>query len=168
MSANDKFIKDLNQGNIGERIVSSWLIKYKKMKFIKFNDDNLYDILMEKENGSSLTLEVKTDRWEFFNYETGNIFIETRCNDKPSGIWSSIADLYVFYFPDYGELYFITTDKLKGLLRNNQELFEIKRLSGDGGKVSGFVINRYKNKDLFKLYEIPKLKIWSKLEKNDF
>lgn len=161
MSAN-KFRSDLNQGNIGEKIVASWLMKYKNMKLIKFNDNNLYDILMEKENGSSLTLEVKTDRWEFFNYETGNIFIETRCNNKPSGVWSSIADVYCFYFPDYGELYFISTTELKDLLLNRQDLFIRKTLSGDGAKVSGFVINRYKNKDLFKLYNIPKLKIWSK------
>ena len=160
-----KFRSDLNQGNIGEKIIATWLEKYKGMKFIKFNNDNLYDILMEKPDGSTLTIECKTDRWEFFNYKTGNIFIETRCNGKSSGIWSSIADIYAFYFPDFGELYFISTKELKVLLKEKQNLFNRKTLSGDGGKVSGFTINRYDNKDLFKFYEINKLKIW---EKNEF
>jgi len=160
MDFNKKWINDLDQGNKGERVVANWLKKYKGMKIIKYNDNNQYDVLMEKENGSSLTLEVKTDRWEHFNYKTGNIFIETRCNGKPSGVWSSLADVYVFYFPDYSELYFISTTKLKDLLSTRQDLFDRKTLSGDGGKVSGFTINRYKNKDLFKFYEINKLKLW--------
>jgi hypothetical protein len=166
MNNAEKFKKDLSQGQCGEYIISKWLEKYKGYKTIKFNDNNLYDILMEKPNGSSLTIECKTDRWEFFNKETGNIFIETRCSNKPSGIWSSIADVYAFYFPDYEELYFISTSKLKDLLKNNQELFEIKTLSGDGGKVSGFVINRYKNENLFNKVHIKK-EIWKKVYKKN-
>lgn len=164
MNWNDKFTEDLKQGQLGERIVAKWLEKYKEYKFIKDNDDNLFDILMQKPDASTLTLEIKTDRYEFFKKRiTNNIFVETRCNDLPSGVWSSIADMYCFYFPDFGELYFIDNEKLKDLLKNKQELFSRKTLSGDKGKVSGFTINRYECKDLFDYYEINKLKIWNKM-----
>lgn len=166
MNYNEKFNDDLTQGKCGELIISKWLEKYKRYNLVKFNDNNLYDILLVKDDGSNITVECKTDRWEHFNWKTNNIFIETRCNNKPSGIWSSIADLYAFYFPDYGELYFIKTKNLKDLLKNNQEIFNRKTLSGDKGKVSGFTINRYEYEKLFNKYSISK-EIWKKVYKKN-
>jgi hypothetical protein len=163
-----KFREDLTQGNIGEKIVATWLEKYKDMKLIKFNNTMAYDFIMEMPTGKNISYEIKTDRWETFNKETGNIFIETRCNGKASGVWGTCADVYCFYFPDYGELYFIKTDDLRNVIATRPDILTRTTLSGDGGKVSGFLINRYKNKNIFKFYEINKLKVWSKVEKNEF
>jgi hypothetical protein len=163
MSAN-KWIKDLSQGNIGEKVVASWLSRYKDLDLIKFNDTMDYDFVMERKDGSTISFEVKTDRYEFYKgYKTGNIFIETRCNGKKSGLWGTIADMYCFYFPDFGELYFIKTEDLRSIVRDRNDILVRTTLSGDGGKVSGFLIDRYKWRSLFKYYDIPKLKIWSEM-----
>lgn len=155
-----KFNKDLKQGNLGETIIAKWLEKYKGFKLIKYGNTMDYDIVMEAPNGKQITYEVKTDRYEFFKgYKTGNIFVETRCNGKPSGIWGSIADVYVFFFPDFEEVYFIKTSDLKDLIKR-PDVCNRKTMSGDRGAVSGFVIDRYKWKELFSSYKINKLKCW--------
>lgn len=154
-----KFNVDLKQGNLGERIISKWLEKYKGYTTIKFGNTSDYDFISKNRDGKEIKFEVKTDRWEKYNRKTGNIFIETRCNDKPSGIWSTKSDVYVFYFPDYGEIYMIKTDDLKSLITRPDVVCR-RSMAGDRGAVSGFVINRYKHGHLFKRIDIPVLKCW--------
>lgn len=161
MNYQQKWLDDLNQGELGEKVIVSFLQKKGNLKFIKYNKNMDYDILMEKPDGGSLTFEVKTDRYEKYNGKTGNIFVETRCNGKNSGIWGSYADIYVFYFPDFGEIYMIKTEELKRLIQEENHIFRYSTQSGDMGKVSGFLINRYTHKDKFKFYQIPVLDCWN-------
>jgi hypothetical protein len=159
MSTN-KFTTDLEQGNLGERIIAKWLEKFKGYETIKFGNTMDYDFVSQRPDGKQITFEIKTDRYEHFkNRKTGNIFVETRCNNKQSGVWGTIADVYVFYFPDFGEIYMIKTDDLRALL-SNPSICDRKTLSGDRGAVSGYTINRYKYGHLFNKIEIPVLDCW--------
>lgn len=153
MKAQDKFNNALQQGNKGELIIANWFRVKKGWDIKEYGNTSDWDILLEK-GDKSLTIEVKTDRWEHFNYKTSNIFIETRCNGNKSGVWSTKSDLYAFYFPDYGEVYFIKTEDLKKLIGEKQHLLKYKCHSGDRGAVSGFVINRYDCKDEFNYINI--------------
>jgi hypothetical protein len=156
----NKFTEDLQQGNLGEKVIAKWLEKYKGYKTIKFGNTSDYDFVTQRPDGKQIMVECKTDRWEKYNYETGNIFIETHCNGRLSGLWSTMSEIYVFYFPDYGEIYMVKTDDLKSLIRR-PDICSRRTMSGDRGAVSGFVMNRYKHGHLLKRIDIPVLKCWS-------
>lgn len=154
-----KFKKDLIDGNLGERTLVFNFIK-KGWKVISYNNDILYDFIIEKD-GIQKSFEVKTDRYEYFKgYKTGNIFIEVRCNGKPSGLQATIADYMAFFFPDDEECFLIETEKLKEILNTQTNLFIRKDRSGDEGKVVGYTINRHENRHLFTILNIPKHKFW--------
>lgn len=161
MNFYEKFKTDLVGGELGERVFASYLQQTKGFDIISFNNDYKYDIKTEylcKE----ITFEVKTDRYEFLKgVQTNNMFIEVSCNNKPSGISKTEADIFVYFLPDYEEAYLISVKKLKELLLTRPELFRYTTQSGDGGKVKGYLINRYENKNLFKVYNIHKLKCWT-------
>jgi hypothetical protein len=156
-----KFTTDLEQGNLGEKVIAKWLEKYQGYETIKFGNTMDYDFVSQRPDGKQISYEVKTDRWEKYNYKTGNIFVETRCNDKQSGIWGTKSDVYVFYFPDFGEIYMIKTEDIRALIKD-PSVCSRRTMSGDRGAVSGFVINRYKHGHLFNKIEIPVLKCWDK------
>jgi hypothetical protein len=103
-----------------------------------------------------LKLECKTDRWEHFNYITNNMFIEVKCGDKLSGIWTSEADIYVYYYPDLGEIWVATKKDLCDFIKENGHLLPKSNRSGDNGKVVGFLYNR-KTYNVFKKYQIKKI-----------
>lgn len=154
MNFNEKWLKDLEDGNNGEKNIARWLKQNKSHKIISFNDDNKYDILTEY-NNKQITYEIKTDNWEFYhNRITNNIFIEVMCNSKLSGVMVSQADVFVYYFEKRNKAYFIKMSELKRLLKENPEYFHRTTKSGDGGKVTGYLINREKYSHLFKIYDI--------------
>ena len=154
-----KFKKDLRDGNLGERTLVYHFYK-QNWNIIGYNNDILYDFIIEK-NGIKKSFEVKTDRYEYFKgYKTGNIFVEVRCNGKPSGLQATIADYMAFFFPDDEECFLIETKRLKELLMTEQQLFTRKDMSGDLGKVVGYTINRHENRHLFTILNIPKHKFW--------
>jgi len=160
MNLYEKFKTDLVGGELGERVFASYLKQQKGFDIISFNDDYKWDIKTEyfcKE----ITFEVKTDRYEFLKgVKTDNMFIETSCNNKSSGISKTEADFFVYFFPDYEEAYLISVKRMRELLLTRQDLFRYTTQSGDGGKVKGYLINRVDNRELFKVYNIPKLKCW--------
>jgi hypothetical protein len=151
----------LTQGQVGEMIVSKYLENKYKWENKGYGNTKDWDIHLTKENGEDVFIEVKTDRWEKFNKVTNNIFIETRCNNTPSGIWSSKSNLYAFYFPDDGEIFFIKTSDLKDLVKDPEKV-RYTNMSGDGGRVSGFLINRKDWRDLFQVVNIGVLDYWKK------
>jgi hypothetical protein len=154
-----KFKSDLRDGNLGERTLVFHYIK-QDWKVIEYNNDILYDFIIEKD-GVKKSYEVKTDRYEYFKgYKTGNIFIEVRCNGKPSGLQATIADYMAFLFPDDEECFLIETEKLKELMSTQTHLFTRKDRSGDLGKVVGYTINRHENRELFEVIQIKKHKFW--------
>jgi hypothetical protein len=154
-----KFYGDLNSGNIGERQVANYF-QQNGMTILEYNNDYKYDFKGEK-GGKILTFEIKTDRWEYFNKKnTGNMFIELTCNNKPSGISSTIADYFVYYYPDLEVFFLIKTEDLRKLIQD--EGFSIITQSGDNGKVTGVCINRHSYKEYFHINKIPKdTSIWT-------
>ena len=162
-----KWLKDLEQGNKGERVIAAYITNKKPhYKVAEFRNDKKYDFRLTSSTESDLSFEVKTDRFEFMKgYKTYNIFIETSCSGKPSGIMSSEADYFVYYFPDFEEAYFISSDKLRDFVREHNEDedgIEWKSQSGDGGRVEGVCIHRRYWRKIFNVVKIKKDKqIWS-------
>lgn len=155
---NAKFHSDLKGGQLGERVIAKWLEEYKGFETIDFGNDNRYDIEMKKED-KNIFLEVKTDRYEYLKkVSTGNIFIETTCSGKLSGIHTTKSDIFVYFFPDFEEAFFIKTKDLKELIKN--PLLRRTERSGDGGRVTGLLIDREEFRTSFRVERIKKLAIW--------
>lgn len=156
----DKFYADLSQGELGERVIASYFLIRGKFNKIEFRGAGKeYDLKCH--NGDvATTFEIKTDRYEFTHgKETGNLFIETSCNKKPSGINASKADYYVYYYPDREEFYLMPLPELRLFLLNNK--IHIQELCGDGERVEGYLLNRDVCKKAFKVYELKKdIDIW--------
>lgn len=156
----EKFYSDLEDGELGERVFASYMVKKEGFELIKYNKDIDYDILMSK-NGLEVMLEVKCDRYEHFkNVITDNIFIEVRCSNKPSGIMATKANIFVYFFPDQESAYLIKVDKLKELLNTRPDIFRRAEQSGDDGRVIGYLINKKNYGYLFKILYIKKQKCW--------
>lgn len=159
MNYNNKFNKQLEEGEIGERVFASYIKKFKGFNILNFNTNIDYDILTEL-NGKEIKFEIKTDRYEFYKkIITNNMFIEVNCNGKVSGLSATKADIFVYFFPDYEMAYVIKVNDLRNLIRENG--FRRTTRSGDKGKVTGYLIDRHKNAEHFKIYNIQKLPIWN-------
>lgn len=155
-----KFRDDLSQGNIGERIIAKWL-KSKGYNILSFNDNMDWDIMVEKD-GFKKTIEIKTDRWEYFNDKiTDNMFLETRCNGKNSGILGSKADYFIYFYPDHELVYLIRMDEIRKIAQYGCR----KAYCADGNKVIGWTINRFEFAHYFKIFNLKKDKVWDKFRK---
>jgi len=122
-----KWTNDLEQGNKGEKVIADYITnKRPQYKVSEFRNDKKYDFKLTSSTENDLTFEVKTDRYEYIKgFMTWNIFIETSCSGNDSGIMSSEADYFVYYFPDWEEAFFIQSDELREFVNNHQE-------NGDG------------------------------------
>jgi hypothetical protein len=117
-----------------------------------------YDLKVEKD-GFVKTIEIKTDRYEYFKgVTTNNMFLEIECNGKKSGIKGTKADYFIYFYPDHELMYLIRMDKVRELLNYGRR----SAFSGDGGRVIGYVINRFDFEDKFSIINITKHKIWDK------
>jgi hypothetical protein len=149
--ANLNFKDDLVLGNQGELIIKEFL-EQKGCIFIDTNNDNKYDLKMLKNNVET-TYEIKTDVLCNPTRDTGNMFIEFQCRNKPSGIETSKAEWFVTYFKFLNEIWFIKTQKLKNLISENN--FYVIKNGGDiGSNTHGYLINREKFKEHFNVYKI--------------
>ena len=143
------FRQDLVLGNNGEKTVRTFL-EANSAIFINENHDNKYDLKMLV-NGLETTYEIKTDVLCTPTKDTGNIFIEFKCRNKPSGIEVSEADWFVTNFKHLNELWFIKTTNLKKLIKENK--FRVIVNGGDvGSNTHGYLINRALFKHAFKTY----------------
>jgi len=137
--ANYNFKKDLILGNQGEIIIKEFL-ESKGSKFIGLNNDNKYDLKMITDNVET-TYEIKTDVYCTPTKDTGNMFIEFFCRDKPSGILTSQATWFIMYYKYLNEAWFIKTDDLKKLVNENK--FKVITNGGDkGSSTNGYLIPR--------------------------
>ena len=121
--ANYNFNKDLAIGEKGEKDV---LFDLESMgaKFIDDNKDNCYDLLVEK-GGIQLKYEIKT-----------------------SGIEVTKADWFVMHYKYLKEIWYIKTNELKELIKNNQ--FFKTEFSGDqNSNTKGYLIPREEYKEYF-------------------
>jgi len=149
------FNKDLIEGKSGENVVINHIIRLLdyKAKLIKINNNNKFDFIIEHESGLSRSYEVKTDTYISESKDSGNMFVEFECRNKPSGISTSLADWFVYYIPYLSEIYYIKTDDLKELISNNN--FKVTNNSGDlNSNTKGYLINRYNYRFYFKIYQL--------------
>lgn len=157
---NAKFHADLKGGQLGEKVIAKWLETYEGFTTLEYGNNSDFDLRTEKD-GREILLEIKTDRYEYFKKTTtGNIFIETTCSGKVSGIHTTKSDIFVYFFPDFEEAFFIKTKQLKELIK--EPTLRRASQSGDKGKVTGVLIDREKYRECFKVVRIKKLPIWPK------
>lgn len=87
-----------------------------KIKSIKTNNDNRWDLEVHLFDGDVITVEVKED---FTCSKTGNVGLEFECRGRPSGVAVSKADVYLYKLHEpSGDIsfYIIPTDDLKQLI----------------------------------------------------
>lgn len=140
------FRLDIKEGQEGEGNIINFL-ENKGLTYLNSNNDNKYDIKMLK-NNKEITYEIKTDTWCNQTRDSGNIFVEFECRDKPSGIEVTEADWFVTYFRHLGHIWFIKTSVMKQLIKT--ENFKIRRQSGDAGSnTCGYLVPRNQYKEYF-------------------
>lgn len=136
------FKKDLIIGEEGEEVVIQDLISM-GAEYDSNNKTNSHDVIATFK-GRKIAYECKTD---FFD-DTGNMFIETSCRGKASGISVTKADWFVTYFKKLNEIWYIKTDKLKYILENFEHRTATQ--SGDeGSDTEGILLNKNMFRDEF-------------------
>jgi len=144
--ANYNFRKDLIEGEEGETVVLKDLESMGGI-FISDNKNNKYDLLISKD-GETITYEIKTDVFCNPDYDTGNMFIEFECRNKPSGVMVSEAKWFVTYYKHLNELWYIKTSDLLTLIQT--ETLRATNNSGDeGSNTKGYLLPRHKYKSRF-------------------
>jgi len=124
--------RDIKKNEKVEIFIANFL-STEGMKVLEINKkkNDEFDFLVEDKDGNIKTIELKTeDRNIKKEKDTGNLYVEFECNDKPSGISTSKSDLYMFYLINIGELWRIDTPKLKHILFLHKS-FKISPYSGD-------------------------------------
>lgn len=98
-----------------------------------------YDFIVS--NGDELKIEVKADR---LAYKTGNICIEFECNNKPSGIETTKADIYMYYIIN-GNNYCIPVNIIKDYINDNKYIRIVKGGDRYMSNMYLFKINLFNN-----------------------
>lgn len=109
------FEEQLNIGLDGESNIDKFCVRwcYVYPAGMELQRMGIDRILINRETGTPITIEYKTD-WTTFN--TGNIFLETISVDttnKPGWLYSSKAGVLVYYIPQTGKLYTVRFSKLR-------------------------------------------------------
>lgn len=147
MNFNEKFNKDLNRGESGEKVIGNyfksigWSVKYNPNK----NAD--YDLMIKK-GDKIISLEVKTDEY-YLKRKTNNMVFEVSCNGKPSGINSTKADYYIYYFPAENLFYLSSIKTIRSILP-----LCITTMGGDKNLSKLYLVDRTEWCDKFKIIEI--------------
>ena len=130
----NKFQKDLQAGQLGERLVGGILKKNLGAAALKFNATQSHDFELHFADGRVQTFEVKTD---FAAQKTGNSYLEYECSDKPSGLFATKADQWVILLQHIKTFYvFSPTDMMKVL--STLKLRQVK--GGDSYRARGFLL----------------------------
>lgn len=90
---------------------------------LSINDDGRYDIQYNNKIGQLRTAEIKND---LMYKDTGNVAIEFQSRDKPSGISTSLADIWYYVLGD--AIYMARTGHIRVYLVQHWDRF--KRVSG--------------------------------------
>lgn len=87
-----------------------------------------------------LTFEIKADKYD----KTGNLIFEKTCSKKPSGVFVTEAEYFVYILPRYTSqnFYIVKPEKLRDLLSTTFSSC-ISMGNGDGGKVTSYLVNKF-------------------------
>ena len=129
-----EFNKSLSLGTIGEKIVLNWLYSIKDIdEIVDVRKDKKYqkiDVDFLAYIGASIyKLEVKTD-----SYPSGNIYYETisyvdkNNKDVPGCMEKTRADLLLYYFEKFDELFIIKMPKYRLWFKKAKALNKIGAL----------------------------------------
>lgn len=142
--ANYNFKKDLLIGEQGEKVIIEDLISL-GATYQSDNKTNTHDIIVLYKD-VPVSYECKTD----FYRDTGNMFIETECRGKPSGISVTKAKWFVTYFKKLNEAWYIKTSDLKRLIEEHTSLHTFRSSVGDtNSNTKGYLIKKELFKDHF-------------------
>ena len=156
---NNNFDEDLEDGHKGEKVVRHFVETVWHKRFLTYGNTNKFDIMFQNVGQYPVFFEVKTDYWEKEMDEggSGNMAIEYKCRGKPSGIRTTIAQWYAYYFPNLSgdQLWIINVEKLKELIKENN----FKRVSAgetyydsDDKVAKCFLIPRFDFKKYFQVF----------------
>jgi hypothetical protein len=140
--ANYNFKQDVLLGEEGEMVILNDLITM-GATYDSNNKTNTHDIIVNFK-GKNIHYECKTD---FFD-DTGNMFIETSCRGKASGIEVTKADWFVTYFKKLNEVWYIKTNRLKQIL-NEHTHRKTTQCGDDGSNTEGVLLNKNQFRDDF-------------------
>ena len=146
-------------GHKGEEAVRHFCETVLDLRWIRYNDDSAFDILLRDDEYNLITYEVKTDLFEkdWGEGGTGNMAIEYKCRGKKSGIRKTKAMYFAYYIPNVRDkqLWVIEVEDLKNLLKTCVS----KRVSGgetyydsDEKVTRCFLIDRYRYRKHFDVY----------------
>jgi hypothetical protein len=161
------FILDEKKARLAESEIAKLFEKKYNSKTLSFNRDKKYDFKCLIENNEK-TVEVKSDWYCFpdkiFEFksgpklekgrDTGNLFIEFECRDGLSGISTTEANDYVYYYVYFKKVWIIQTEKLKKLIANNDFEVKDKEVGDEGSNTKGYVIPRDKFIEHFTVIDI--------------
>jgi len=146
--------KDLAWGERWERVIGLYLY-LNGVTNIVYNNDKRYDI-KGFQGDREIKFEVKSDRYQ----NTGNMALEIKDNDKPSGISVSEADVFIYNYTniskDYVFLFFIPLVELKKVLKDNTATLKIIK-GGDDKEASIILLPMAVYKKHFKVVKLPKV-----------
>jgi hypothetical protein len=128
MNASERFYQDLGDGKKGERAISNFL---KENGYITGKQSDGADWDFRVKMGDVIkSIEVKTDRWAHFK-ETSrwSMYIETTHKGKVSGVSSTKADYFVYYFPYRETAFIFDTEKLREAMNSRGDIF-VRRPGG--------------------------------------
>lgn len=143
-TGNYNFHLDLAQAQKTEEEISQLLTNY-GFSTIHFNNDNQYDLLLEKK-GKEFKLEIKED---FRCGATGNVAVEYESRGKLSGILTSKSDLYMYkmnFLESQGgvKYYLMSKNALINVIKAKKYF---RRVNG-GDKGSNTMMYLFKTKEL--------------------
>lgn len=143
------FREDIKIGEEGENIIRMDL-ESDGWTFVSDNKDNKFDIIMKNSEDVEASFEIKTDVLCRPDRDTSNLFIEFECRGKESGVVVSKADYFVTYLPHLKDAWYIKTNDLRELIKNNN--FKVATQAGDyKSNTKGYLIPRYQFKKHFKV-----------------
>lgn len=148
---NENFKADLEFGEKYQEELLKYLGDYENYEMSKgyFKE---YDLKIYRKSDLELienTYECKADR---FGWKTGNICIEHKCSNKPSGINTTTADYWAIFLvnKDEYELYIIPTKRIRTKIRKQEFKRDLKLA---GGKCDCYLFD----KNIFEKYKIDKI-----------
>ena len=133
--SNAKFQTQLKQGQKYELKSLEYLTYDTYTHDTKYRKE--YDLIIY-DKGKKIKVEVKSDRQAS---HTDNMAIEFRCSEKPSGITSTEADLWVYFIvhKNRDECYIFPIEDLKNLIKGCRKV-----RGGDFNRSEMYLLSKYK------------------------